>query len=359
MTRVHVLTRGTDSPNTVAFLFPLHRHRQDLRAAGFKLRLFSRPTEELTGCDVLMVDGRLLADPGVLPGPGDLADHLDRWRHRAGRLLWIDTTASTGTVRAEILPHVDRYLKGQVLRDRDRYGEEHYGGRVFTDHVHHRFGVEDGDPLVTAPIEAPERSKIGVFWSSALADYGQLRPLLMALHRATGSPRFLHPPVRWTPPSTDRPVEVSARFGASYDRATVAFQRVRMKEMLDGRVETGRVGRWAYIRELQQSKVAISPFGWGEKCYRDYETLLAGALLVKPDVSHMETWPDLYRDDTMVALDWSLKDLHDVLDRVLDDYGDHVERARRGQELYRRHLVGPDAGERFVERFREVVRGRT
>ena len=31
----------------------------------------------------------------------------------------------------------------------------------------------------------------------------------------------------------------------------------------------------------------MSPFGFGEICYRDFEAMLNGACLIKPDVSHL------------------------------------------------------------------------
>jgi len=37
-----------------------------------------------------------------------------------------------------------------------------------------------------------------------------------------------------------------------------------------------------YLDMLLETKIALSPFGWGEFCYRDYEALLCGCIVVKP-----------------------------------------------------------------------------
>ena len=37
-----------------------------------------------------------------------------------------------------------------------------------------------------------------------------------------------------------------------------------------------------YYRIMADTKVILSPFGWGEFCYRDYEALLCGCIVVKP-----------------------------------------------------------------------------
>jgi hypothetical protein len=62
----------------------------------------------------------------------------------------------------------------------------------------------------------------------------------------------------------------------------------------------------------------LSPFGWGEVCFRDFEAILHGAALAKPSMDHVETWPDVYRPgETFVALRWDAKDLTDACETLL------------------------------------------
>ena len=42
---------------------------------------------------------------------------------------------------------------------------------------------------------------------------------------------------------------------------------------------------------MRHSRICISPFGYGEICWRDFEAILCGCLVVKPDMSHVETNP--------------------------------------------------------------------
>ena len=63
----------------------------------------------------------------------------------------------------------------------------------------------------------------------------------------------------------------------------------------------------------------LSPFGYGEICFRDFEAVLSGALLLKPDCGHLETWPDIYGEGTYVPLDWMASDLHFKSAEVLED----------------------------------------
>jgi hypothetical protein len=86
--------------------------------------------------------------------------------------------------------------------------------------------------------------------------------------------------------------------------------------------------------------------------YKDFETFISGALLLKPDMSHLETYPDLYQEDvTYVAHDWDLSDLDEQIERILADYPRYLEIAEQGQNVYRSHTVGKDARERFASYF--------
>jgi hypothetical protein len=45
---------------------------------------------------------------------------------------------------------------------------------------------------------------------------------------------------------------------------------------------------------MKINKLIFSPFGWGEINYGDFEGILSGDALVKPAMSHLQTWPELY-----------------------------------------------------------------
>jgi hypothetical protein len=49
----------------------------------------------------------------------------------------------------------------------------------------------------------------------------------------------------------------------------------------------------AYAKEIRQAKVVLSPWGWCAVCHRDWEALAAGCVLVKPDSSFVESFPDI------------------------------------------------------------------
>ena len=76
-----------------------------------------------------------------------------------------------------------------------------------------------------------------------------------------------------------------------------------------------------YMNLLHQSKICISPFGMGEVCFRDFESMLCSTILIKPDQSIIETSPNIYVEgETYIGckLDWS--DLEEKIDYVFDNF---------------------------------------
>lgn len=82
----------------------------------------------------------------------------------------------------------------------------------------------------------------------------------------------------------------------------------------------GRVKRSKFFKELVQSKVVFSPFGYGEVCWRDYEAFATGAVLLKPNMDHINTLSNEFiPDETYVSLQWDLSDFENKLEHVLKD----------------------------------------
>ena len=118
---------------------------------------------------------------------------------------------------------------------------------------------------------------------------------------------------------------------------------------LGGRLRSDKLSRRRYLAELADSRLVVSPFGLGEITLRDFEIFMAGALALKPSTAHMETWPDLFRDDeTIVAHAWDLSDLEETIETLLTEPDRRLEIAKHAQDLYRRHTVGKQAAGLFV-----------
>ena len=75
-----------------------------------------------------------------------------------------------------------------------------------------------------------------------------------------------------------------------------------------------------YIQSLYQSKMALSPFGQGEVCYRDFEVFEFGVLMLKPTMEKVVTTPNPYiTNETYVPIDLDWKNLNEIVKKMLDN----------------------------------------
>ena len=356
MTRVHILS--THRPAASLILTPLFVNRRLLGDLGITVRVFRYGENGLYDADCVIFDGRVYRRWDRAISERRAIALLEDLNKRGMRVFWFDTTDSTGTTQFQFLPYVERYLKIQILRDKRGYLDRPYGGRLFTEYYHTRFGVNDSKEYkLPVPATASDLDKIQVSWGHSLADYGRWASLLRTVRRFIPLPAFYSQ--RFTEPG-DRHLKASFRFGTTHGRETVAFQRTLIRRVAaDIGFDTAKVSRPAYLRELRSCKVAVSPFGWGEPSYKDFEIIVNGAALIKPDMSHFATWPDLYvAGETYLPFKWDCSDLEEVLEDALE--GDKWRRiATRAQETYRKYLFEPEGRREFCERFREIVSVRT
>ena len=357
MLRVHLLTRGFATPNGRAFLFPLVVYRRALAQAGLDIRVLNDPKDvRATDCDLLFVESRVFSprwaaegDERVLADIAELADHAP--------LVWFDISDSTGWLQSQVLPLVRLYCKSQLLADRSEYTRPHYGNRIWADHYHRTDGVTDDEPAEPRIVNDPALlDRLRVSWNSGLADYSLHGPLRMAMRQRIPLNALLRFPTDFTPPGRDRSIGFTCRMGTGYARDTVAHQRRRIAGLLAGRMATDKLDRRAFLEEMRNARLVVSPFGFGEITLKDFEALLCGAALLKPDMSHLETWPDLFRNcETMLAHKWDLSDFLNCLDAAEDGAFDLPAIAQAGQETYRAALSGPSAGENFANRVRQIA----
>ena len=107
---------------------------------------------------------------------------------------------------------------------------------------------------------------------------------------------------------------------------------------------------------MENSKICVSPFGLGEITLKDFECFLSGSMLLKPDMAHMETWPNLFQDNkTCLFHSWDADDIQDKIDWALSHNSERTAIAKAGQDLYGSHTLGEKAAILFAEHFKEIL----
>jgi hypothetical protein len=205
---------------------------------------------------------------------------------------------------ARIGPLVDVYVKKHVLRDRAAYGQPTLGDTNLTDYYLRRMGR-------TGPVQKFDVSQ----------DF--LAKLVVGPSFAT-APGILQSFLRAPPRHGPRPYDVHARFavnGTDWYHVMRSEADVAVSGLKDLSILRGEgVSLPRFMAEMRRTKICFSPFGYGEVCWRDYEAIMGGAVLLKPDMSHIETDPDIFRAwETYVPLRWDLADFDEAVARLRDD----------------------------------------
>ena len=70
---------------------------------------------------------------------------------------------------------------------------------------------------------------------------------------------------------------------------SVQFQRALFLRKIENNhsVLTGWATLAQYNSELRTSLGALSPFWWGDICFRDFEALVNRCVVIKPDMDHI------------------------------------------------------------------------
>ncbi|MBP8233269.1 MAG: glycosyltransferase family 1 protein [Rhizorhabdus sp.] len=258
----------------------------------------------------------------------------------ATRLVYFDGDDDSAVLWPELVELTDLYVKKHLFTDPADYRRAFIGKSNLTDHAARVAGRSFADDII--PIGQPEPvltpAKLYLGWNIALDDKIARLPTVA--------------------PTTPRSIDICGRVHVSPDSwlGDLRAPAIAALESLAGRwrvaVPRARVSQAAYDAELRAARICVSPFGYGELCWRDFEAIQAGCLLVKPDVGHIRTAPDLFEAGvTYAPVRWDYADLEGVCARYLSDEGARIAIVEEGQRRLRESL-GPGW---FVERMRVLL----
>lgn len=276
----------------------------------------------------------VLAGPWFTEPPERLTTAFERLRKRQPelRIGFLDSYAANDLrLGSVVAPHVEWYLKKSLFRDRGLYRTPFRGDTNLTQYYGDLYG------MAAHPVDwqVPET----------------LMPKLRLSPNFLTAPQFLHGfPPEGRPPQAGRRLDMQTRLGR---RGTPWYQAMRDHSLkavaaLEGVAVSppDRISYESYMAEMREARLCFSPFGYGELCWRDIEAFQAGAVLIKPDMSHLETLPDLYEPGvTYLPVRWDFADLEEVVRRALSDDALRARIARTAYDRCADYLNG----DRFVE----------
>ena len=257
--------------------------------------------------------------------------------------------------------------KSYLLKDKKRYTKPLYGGRIWTDYYHQKFNINDNNnnnvPLFYAKESDLDKINLGysatfgnytlnsVFWQGNLKT--KLAKRLWFLRKLSVQKTKAEVFIK---PSSKRKINLSARMSTNMYTETVAFQRLKIAKLLAKyNAPSTKLNRKEYMQELANSKIVASPFGWGEINYKDYETAITGGVLLKPDISHLQTWPNIFNDKTIVQYKWDFSDLESKVEDIITNYNDYLDYAVNLQNSYKNYVASKEGQDEFCQYFKDLM----
>lgn len=314
--------------NPVSFsqIYPFFFYEREI-AEQFGVSVRAVPTDQyqtalLGDADTICVQTDFAADSDYIHNL--FADI--RSRNSDARIVYLDWFAPLDLRMAEkVNQHVDLYVKRQAFSSPHSYHASTMGDTNLVDYYSRLYGLQDQQRHFPIPADFFQKLVLGpgLLTGSYLLNAFSTRKNL----------------------SQPKSIDLHARFSCS---GTPWYSAMRghalraCKELHSHQVVCGNgVSRKTFLTELARSKMCFSPFGYGEVCWRDYEAALYGALLLKPDMGHLQTNPNIFvKNETYVPLAWDFSDLQDVVDFYINN--DHernriVANARQAIHEYVNH----------------------
>lgn len=255
------------------------------------------------------------------------------------KIAYFDWFAPTDLRYAEVLDsQISAYVKKQALRDKSQYQQPTLGDTNLTDYYTRRF-------------------LLGLPETRFVLPEGFLDKLILSPHFAFSDhmlPYFLGE----FPHKDNRTIDLHARIAVKgtewYSKMRhEALDKVTNREDQLKVVCRGRVSRDEYFNELFNAKLCFSPFGYGEVCWRDFEAMLTGSLLLKPDMSHLDCYPEMFiPNETYVSLAWDLSDFDEKVDYYLNHPEERNRITRNAFTLLKTYFQE----QRFLEDVRPLLR---
>ena len=338
-----------------SFIYPIIKSLKTFKDINFSFNLISLLNNKVFDCDLIIIDSRFKE---IIKNRKKTLEFIYKNKSKKTKLIFADNADNSGQLKKDFLEICDFYWKGQILDDKKKYADKHYGGRLFTDFYNKKFNVIDKNKQETDVIkEKALLKKIIVSWNMGLCDHGKFSHIKQKFFSIFKTKFILFNSNKFfTPNYKERKKDISCRIGVKYHRETVEYQRKKVSEIVNEFTTIKKMSRFKYIEELRNSKFVISPFGWGELCPRDFEAFLHGSVLIKPEMNTIKTWPSWYNEKTYLPFLWDLSNLRDQIIYAIENYNMLKELAINAQKKYLFFTSSNNSEEIFVKRFQELLK---
>ena len=248
-----------------------------------------------------------------------------------------DATTLIGTIDVFRESNAKLFLKNSYLKDFDLYKQGWANGRKYWGKGD--YSVPDIDEL------KPQMKLTGCNWLSTMTP-------------------------QWFDYPNEKKYDISCMFG--YPSKEKVYEhnlcqtdyydlhRKKLLEIVSGKynfigLDNGKkVSMNQYFQKMHESKIVMSPFGFGEMNPRDVQSAMLGSVLIEPDMSYILSKPFIYEDDeTYVAVNYDWSNLEEKIEYVLSDYENIRDRLVQN---FRKRFVEKYDKKNLVLHFYEILK---
>ena len=351
-------------PSWMGNWFPVWYNLKNLKKRGIRIRFLNylkikhRKFSNIVGFDSRIINNLIFKHKSIKKTISDeIIPLLKKLKLKVDYLVFFDNADSTGHFHYHVLPYVDLYLKKQLLKDFSLYAKSLCRKRLFTDFYARNYNFPERNenrPIFT--LESKHLNKISLSWNFALKDYRSENNLSKFLNGFIRNKKL-----RFSEPNLNRRYILAANYTVKKSYELVYFQRNQLLKILSEKyksnpmVSIGKIPKKIYLKTMRSSKAIISPFGWGEICYRDFETFISGAALIKPDMNHLNTWPNIFKENrTYIPIPWRIEEWSKLIPEILSDEKNLIEIAKNGQRAYNK-IWAKKGSEAFCDHFVDLI----
>jgi len=260
------------------------------------------------------------------------------------KLIYFDGDDDSCIQWSGLLDYADLIVKKHIFADLSWYQKQFLGKNNLTDYVSRMHGRSFADNIIphSGVVPAAQTDKIYLGYNIGLDEkitnlFQTTKPSSPEEKTVDVMCRAACPPDNWIYPLRGPINDALAPLTAKGYKVLVP---------------NARVDQQGYYQEMRSARICISPFGYGELCWRDFETVLMGSLLVKPDMSHVRSEPNIFiPGETYVPCKWDFSDLTEVCERYLSDDAARIAITQRAYEVLSDYYTN----DRFLDTLRRAL----
>lgn len=259
-------------------------------------------------------------------------------KNKNTKIVFLDSYAHNDLRLANVIDeYIDFYFKKSIFADKSDYRGNFVGDTNITDYYYRFFNIKGN--LVNWNVPKLFLSKLRLF-PGFFTDRRIMHSFLYERQFNCES----------------RKIDLNIRLGcngAEWYSSMRNLALIKAREISEIDVsKNGSTSRKNFMKELSDSKLCLSPFGYGEVCWRDFEAFSRGAVVIKQKMSHLSNLPDVFQSwESYLPVEWDFSDLEHVVKDILSDEERRINISNRAFKIIHNYLIE----ERFIYDVRDML----